>query len=267
MLLFQFTNWSDISIFTILDFTIVGIFIFIFFRAVKGTPAIHILIALLICSSFYFLTKQFDMPLLRLIFKTIIPASLIGLIVVFQPELRKFLINFGKNSPVGKNGFITKFLKSGTIENDEIFENTAEQIGKCLVYCVANKLGALIILLPNDTVEYTIDSGVKINGIVNSKLLESIFEKQSPLHDGAVVVQGDQILSARVVMPISDNTNIPVRIGLRHRAAIGATEHHDVLAIIVSEEKNTISYAYDGILQENQTLESMKKKIVEVMKG
>jgi diadenylate cyclase len=260
-------DFAKISLPHVVDVVIVLLLIFIFFRAVKGTPAVHILVALLICSMFYFFAKQFDMPYLRLIFKTIIPASIIGLIVVFQPELRKFLINFGKNSPVGKNGFITKFLKSANIDNDEAHELAAEQIGKCLVYCVANKLGALIILIPSSTTDYVIESGVQINGDINSKLLEAIFEKKSPLHDGAVVVQDNKILSARVVMPISDDTNLPVRIGLRHRAAIGATEHHDVLSIIVSEEKNTISYAYDGKLFENQQLDSIKKKIIEVLKG
>jgi uncharacterized protein (TIGR00159 family) len=267
LFLIQLPAWTSFSLFTVLDFTIVAILVLFFLKAFKSTPAINILIALLLCSSLYFLAKKFDMPLLRLLFKTIVPTGLIGLIVVFQPELRKFLINFGKNSPLGKNGFITKFFTSDISSIEQMQEITAEQIGKCLVYCVANKLGALIVLVPNSDVDYSIESGVQINGIISSKLLESIFEKQSPLHDGAVIVQGSQILAARVVLPITDDTNLPVRVGLRHRAAIGCTEHHDVLAIIVSEEKNKISYAYEGKLVENITLDDLKKKIIEVMKN
>jgi diadenylate cyclase len=260
--LIQWFDFSRISIFSVLDFLIVALFIFIFLRAVRGTPALQILIAILICSGIYLLTNMFNMPMLQSIFRTIIPAGLIGMIVVFQPEIRKLLIHFGKNSPLGKNGFITKFLKSDNIDSIDEQNHTAEQIAKCLVYCVANKIGALIILLPNKDVEYTIDSGVAINGILSSKLLESIFEKQSPLHDGAVVIQGNQILSAKVIMPVTSNTLLPVRVGLRHRAAIGASEHHDLLAIVVSEEKNTISYAQDGKLFENQSIDNIKKQVI-----
>jgi diadenylate cyclase len=267
ILLNQWLDFSNISVFTLLDFSIVGLFIFIFFRAVKGTPALQILIAILICAGIYLLTNNFRMPLLSAIFRTIIPAGLVGLIVVFQPEIRKALINFGKHSPLGKNGFITKFIRSENNEEIDQYNNTAEQIAKCLVYCVANKIGALLVLLPNNESDYTIDSGVAINGIISSKLLESIFEKNSPLHDGAIVIQGSQILSAKVVLPVSNNTLLPVRVGLRHRAAIGASELHDLLAIVVSEEKNTISYAHDGKLFENQTIDTIKKQVVLLMKG
>jgi diadenylate cyclase len=267
MLLNQWIDLSNISVFTLLDVSIVGLFIFIFFRAVKGTPAIQILIAILICSGIYLLTNTFHMPLLRTVFQTIIPTGLVGLIVVFQPEIRKALINFGKHSPLGKNGFITKFFRSESSDTIEEYNNTAEQIAKTLVYCVANKLGALIVLIPNNDTDYTIDSGVAIEGIINSKLLESIFEKNSPLHDGAVVLQGSQILAAKVVLPVSNNTFLPVRVGLRHRAAIGASELHDLLAIVVSEEKNTISFAHDGKLHENQTIENIKKQVVLIMKS
>ncbi len=265
VLLFDWPVWQNFSVFSVLDIAIVAIIIFVFLRVVRGTPATNIIIAIGICVLLYFFAKQFDMPLLRLVFSTIISTGLIGIVVVFQPEIRKFLINFGKHSPIGKNGFITKFLKSGTMVHPDGKEDIAEQIGKCLVYCVANKIGALLVLQATDADGQEMEGGIRIEGRVSSKLLESIFEKQSPLHDGAVVIQGGTIMAAKVVLPVSDNKNLPVRLGLRHRAAIGVTEHQDVLAIIVSEEKNTISYALEGLLYENQTLDAVKKRVMEMV--
>jgi diadenylate cyclase len=254
-------NCNEISFFTLIDFGIVGLIVFLFYRALKDTAAFNILIAIIISAILYTLAKRYNMPFLRLIFKTIISTGLVGIIVVFQPEIRKFLINFGKHSPIGKNGFITKFLNSSKEEDSENSEKNIEQIAKCLVYCVANKLGALIIVVHNKDLSYEVNSGIAIQGELSSKLLESIFEKQSPLHDGAVVVQNDVIVAARVVLPVSDNDNLPVRMGLRHRAAIGATEQHDLLAIIVSEEKGSLSFATEGKIYEHQSLDDIKDRL------
>jgi diadenylate cyclase len=265
MLLFTWPSFKYFTIPHIADVVIVLILVLILIRAFKGTPAINIILAMSICAGLFFVANYFDMPMLKNLFSGILNTGIIGLVVLFQPELRKFLISFGKNSPFGKNGILTKLLKTDKANGLIIENDTIDQISKCLVYCIANKLGSLIILLPTKMQEYEVSSGVQINGNVNSKLLESIFEKKSPLHDGAVIIQNNQILAARVVLPLSDDSNLPVRIGLRHRAAIGITESMEVLAIIVSEEKNTMSFAIDGKLHENQTLDKMKAKMYEFL--
>jgi len=100
---------------------------------------------------------------------------------------------------------------------------------------------------------------------VSAKLIESIFEKHSPLHDGALIIVGNKILAAKVILPVSENPNLPTRIGLRHRSAVGITEHSDNLAIIVSEERGTVSYAIDGVLTQDVSLEDLKVKLYEVL--
>ncbi len=267
MLLFELPFIGAVSPNAIVDFVVVTIIMLIVLRALKGSAALNIIFAIALCFGLNVLANKFKLPILQTLFRLIVSSGLIGVIIIFQPEIRKFLIKIGKYSPLGKNSIIQKIFKT---ENNNIYaidNDTIEQISKCIVYCVANKLGMLIVLIPSKETDYISDSGVAINSNVNSKLLEAIFEKQSPLHDGAVVIHNDTIIAARVVLQINEDSNLPVRLGLRHRAAVGTTEHTNWMALIVSEEKNTISYAYEGKLYENQTLDQIKAKMFNVVIG
>lgn len=248
-----------------MDILLVIVLLFQLYRTLKGTIAVNIFISLLGIYILFNVVKLVEMPFLTEILNRIISIGLVGLIVVFQPEIRKFLINIGKNSMLSKNGIITKFFQSSSLKKYIIEEDSIEQISKSIKYFLENKIGALIVICKSPNIDFDTNTGVLINGIVTSRLLESIFERNSPLHDGAVIIDKNTILAARIVLPITDATSIPSRVGLRHRAAVGASEHSDVLVIIISEEKNNISYAEDGKLITNVSLDQLKKKMYDAM--
>ena len=132
-------------------------------------------------------------------------------------------------------------------------------------HMMATQTGALIVISTTYRVKFDTASSIAIDGNISAKLIESIFEKNSPLHDGALIIVGNKILAAKVILPVSENPNLPTRIGMRHRSAVGITEHSDNLALIVSEERGTVSYAKDGQLVQNVSLEELKVKMYEVL--
>ncbi len=257
--------YSKLSFWEILDIVIVVLFLIQLYRTLKGSIAVNIFVGLLAIYILYSLIKFVEMPLLTEILNRIISIGLIGLIVVFQPEIRKFLINIGKTSPFSKNGLVTKFLQSSSLKKYEIEEDSINQISKAIKYFIDNKLGALIVISKSNKIDFDTNTGVVLNADVSGRLLESIFERNSPLHDGAVIIDKNTILAARVVLPITDATSIPSRVGLRHRAAVGASEHSDVLVIIISEENNSISYSENGMLTTDVNLDQLKKKMFDAM--
>ncbi len=257
--------YAKLSFWEILDIAIVLLLLIQLYRTLRGTIAVSIFTGLTGIYILYNIVKLVQMPLLTEILNRIISIGLIGLIVVFQPEIRKFLINIGKSTPFSKNGLLTRFLQSSSLKKYVIEEESIEQISKSIKYFLENKIGALLVICKSNNVDFDTNTGVIINGEVSSRLLESIFERNSPLHDGAVIIDKNSILAARIVLPITDATSIPSRVGLRHRAAVGASEHSDVLVVIISEEKNNISYAEDGKLITDVSLDQLKKKMYEAM--
>jgi diadenylate cyclase len=140
-----------------------------------------------------------------------------------------------------------------------------EEITEALTYLQDKKLGAILVIACSDRFEFDTNTGKMINGIVSSKLIESIFVKSSPLHDGAVLIDKDNLIAAGVVLPISDNSNLPANIGLRHRSGVGASEHSDVLVVILSEETGKFSISKSGNLFQDIRLEEVKKEMYKAM--
>jgi diadenylate cyclase len=253
--------FKSIKLINVIDFLIATVIVFLVLRTVRSSIAINIVVGLLSIYLLHFIVQAFKMPMLGNMLDKIVSVGLIGLIVVFQPEIRKFLISIGRNAPFRKNGLISKFMATPRELKTEEQDNTILQITKALVYCIKFKLGALIVVLKDENTEIESAGSVPINGTVSSKLIESIFEKTSPLHDGAIVINKNKIVSARTILPITDDTTLPSQAGLRHRAAVGASEYFDALIIIVSEEKNTISYAENGVLYADVNTNIIKQKL------
>ena len=205
------------------------------------------------------------MPLMSEILDRLVSIGLIGLIVVFQPEIRKFLIALGRRSPLGKNGFVSRLFQSNTLNKYIVEEEVIEEISEALSYLQDKKLGAILVIVRSSRFEFDTNTGKMINGTVSSKLIESIFVKTSPLHDGAVLIDKDNLIAAGVVLPISDNSDLPSTIGLRHRSGVGATEHSDVLVVILSEENSKFSIAKNGNLYQDIRLEDVKKEMYSAM--
>lgn len=191
--------------------------------------------------------------------------GLLALLVVFQPEIRKFLINLGRRSPLGKNGFITRLFQSNSLNKYLVEEDVIEAIVQSLKYFQEKKLGAILVIARSEKLEFDTNSGCVVNGNVSTKLLTSIFSKSSPLHDGAVLIDRDNLFAAGIILPISDSVELPGSIGLRHRSAVGASEQSDVLVVVVSEETGKISLASQGKLHLHVAMEEVKKEMFSAM--
>ena len=198
------------------------------------------------------------MELLSEILGQFIGVGVLAIIIVFQQEIRKFLLMIGTTSFQNQQNFLKSLIKS----KKEISLNIKEISNACISMS-KSKTGALIIITRNTELGSFEQTGEKINAPVNKGLLESIFFKNSPLHDGALIISKNKIVAARCILPISDQVKLPVYMGLRHRAAASLTEMTDALAIIVSEETGKISYLKQGRLKENidnQAIEDFLKR-------
>jgi uncharacterized protein (TIGR00159 family) len=230
------------------------------YKLVKGTVAIKIFLGILAIYLFWKIAAAFKMELLSEILGQFIGVGVIALIVVFQQEIRRFLLLIGNNSIFSsKNRRIFRLLQNNKDEKQKL--NTSQ-----LIIAAKNlsqtKTGALIVLdLHSELKVYTIN-GEKINAKISSSLLENIFFKNSPLHDGGVIIQHNEIKAARCILPVSDNQSFPSHFGLRHRSAAGVTEISQAVAIIISEETGKISFSKRGEIQHNVSLETLEKLIL-----
>ena len=246
-------EFLKLGIIEIIDISLVAILIYQLYKLIKGTVAINIFIGL---STIYLLWKivsAFNLQLLSEILGQFIGFGVIILAIVFQQELRKFLMMIGKGKII-KNKGIFKFNFS--IENDNNLKISI--ITQACKEMSQKKTGAIIIITQMDDLAVFCESGVEMNAEISVPMIESIFYKNSPLHDGAVIIRKNKIISARSILPVSNNNELPGRLGTRHRAAVGITEESDALAIIVSEETGEISYVKDGELFTRRSAEQLE---------
>jgi uncharacterized protein (TIGR00159 family) len=221
---------------------------------VKGTVAVNIFIGIIIIYLVWRVTEFLDMYMLHRIFDGFIKVGIIALIVVFQPEIRKFLLMVGSTNLSGRGKFFKKmkFLKTETETETDInaIVNACDKMGQ-------SKTGALIVLERNNNLDFLTNTGDEMNIKVTQPIIESIFFKNSPLHDGAVIIENNVVKATRVILPVSNEQNIPQRFGLRHRAAVGITEKTDAVAIAVSEETGQISYFKNGEFVMFETIQDL----------
>lgn len=231
------------SIIDVVDVILVALLLYHVYKLTKGTVAINIFIGIIIIYLVWELTNFLNMELLSNIFGGFMKVGIIALIVVFQPEIRKFLLMVGSTnfSKSGKFFKQFKFLKTETSD-----ETNVDAILAACIKMGNSRTGALIVFERNNNLDFLSASGDEMNIVVTQPIIESIFFKNSPLHDGAIVISNNIVKATRVILPLNNEKTIPKRFGLRHRAAIGVTDKTDALALAVSEETGTISYFKDG---------------------
>lgn len=206
------------------------------------------------------IVSAFNMRLMTNIMETVLDVGVIAVIVIFQPEIRKFLMRLGSrymNSKQGKailDRIIGKNRKSTNISGSDAVNNLAEACRKMS----EDKTGALIVIAHKASLEEIISTGDRIDAAIHRRLLLNLFFKNSPLHDGAVVISGERIVAARCTLPITERTNIPASYGMRHKAAIGITEETDADAVTVSEETGKISFVKGGIVTPIHNINELK---------
>ena len=250
-------DFIDFSILDILDILLVAVLLYYIYKLLKGTVAINIFIGIAFIFLIWKVTQALKMEMLSGILGYLLSGGVIALIIVFQQEIRKFLLMIGTTNFSSKRSFLKqlKFLQS-EIESEtdvDILVNSCSKLSK-------SKTGALIVIERTNNLDFLINSGDNMNASLNGALLESIFYKNSPLHDGATVIRDNFVVATRVVLPLS-NEKIPAHFGLRHKAAIGVTEKTDALCLLVSEETGEISYIKDGSFQMYKDFSDLKEKI------
>ena len=247
-------DFLKIGIIEIIDILLVAILIYQLYKLIKGTVAINIFIGLASIYLLWKLVSAFHLQLLSEILGQFIGFGVIILAIVFQQELRKFLMMIGQGKVIKNKGFFKfNFSKSHDNHlNSSVITKACEDMAK-------TKTGAIMIITQIDDLAVFCESGVEMNAVISVPMIESIFYKNSPLHDGAVIIRGNKIISARSVLPVSNSNELPGRLGMRHRAAVGITEESDAIAIIVSEETGEISYVKDGELFIKRTPEQLKQ--------
>ncbi|MBP3942511.1 diadenylate cyclase CdaA [Sphingobacteriaceae bacterium WQ 2009] len=248
--------FSGFRLFDIIDILLVAIIIYYVYSLIRGTIAVNILLGVALFYAIYLIVKQMQMRLLTEIFGGFIQVGSIALIVVFQQEIRRFLLHVGKNISMKRKKIIWSFF----LNKKEVAKDNSEHLKPIIEACRSmskSRTGALLVFSKYFDEEYYQSSGEFIDAHISKRLIESIFHKNSPLHDGAVVIVDFKIMTASCVLPLSDSEDLPLQFGLRHRAAIGVTEVSDAVAVVVSEETGEISFTKDGNVNMNISHEEL----------
>jgi len=252
-------DFLEISLLDIIDIVLVTILLFYLYKLLRGTVAINIFIGIVIIYLIWKLTDLLNMTVLSNLLGKFISVGFFALIVVFQQEIRKFLLLLGSTNITKNKGF-SKFFNFLKNQNETIITDINVIINSCKKMA-KSKTGAIIIIERENSLGFLKNTGDKNNIELTSQILETIFFKNSPLHDGAVIIKGNSIVASRIVLPVSDSDKIPKRLGLRHRAGIGITEKTDALAIVISEQRGKITFIKDGEFDEDISFQKLKSQI------
>ncbi|HIZ14687.1 MAG TPA: diadenylate cyclase CdaA [Candidatus Tidjanibacter faecipullorum] len=227
----------------ILDIVLVAMLMFYLYKVLKGSHAMSILSGILLLFVIYIVVNALNMELLSAIMSGLMSVGLIALVVIFQPEIRRFLQVIGNQSRSHQKTFLGRIFGFGG--NKSIDQTYIAPLVSACADMSASKTGALVLIKCEGSLQEIIDSGVTVDAVISPSLIKNIFFKNSPLHDGAMVIVGNRITAAKCVLP-STRSEVPLSFGMRHRAALGAAEVTDAIVVVVSEETGNISVAHNG---------------------
>lgn len=230
-----------LGLFDVLDILIVAFIFYQVYRLVKGTAAINIFAGIFTFYLAWLLVRAFNMQLISSILGQFIGMGVIALLIVFQQEVRRFLLLIGSKYNLQNIFNLESLFDKPTIKDD-----VSDAIVEACDRFSKSKTGALIVFAQNTELYNIAQTGVMIKAKVTDDLIENIFFKNSPLHDGAVIIADNKILAARCILPVSDKTDLPGSMGLRHRAALGISSMSDAYVVVVSEETGNITFVKDG---------------------
>jgi len=240
------------------DIILVALLIYYIYNLIKNTIAVNLFLGMVIILVIHWIVDALHMSLLSTIINQFMSVGIIALIIIFQPEIRRFLLLIGKNTFLQQNKAWWGYLfGSKNIERDNLI-----RIKPIIDACKSMKksrTGALMVFVKFYDDQFFANSCELIDSKISKRLLESIFQKYSPLHDGAVVISENKIKSASCILPLTDNDKLPPQFGLRHRAGIGVSETTDAVAVIISEETGEIAYAKQGRVRMNVSFGELEK--------
>jgi len=255
------TDFIDFSFIDVIDILLVALLLFYLYKLVRGTVAINIFIGIVIIYLIWKLTDLLNMDVLSNLLGKFISVGFFALIVVFQQEIRKFLLLLGSTNFTNRRNVVRyfKFLnqsKEASKINLNVLIDSCMEMSK-------SKTGAIIVLQKSNSLDFTLNENNRVQIKLTPQVLESIFFKNSPLHDGAILIENNNIVATRVVLPVSVSTSIPSRYGLRHRAALGITEKTDALVLVISEQTGKIVYVKNGVFFNVASPDSLKETLAQ----
>jgi len=256
-------GFMNIRIWDILDILIVAYFMYLIYKLLRGTIAFNIIIGVIILYAVWWIVNMLKMRLLVLLLGKFVAFGVIILIIIFQPEVRKFLLYLGNSTLKGRLAFLRRYFDKNFVVNEVNYKNLTE-IKNAILSFSRSKTGALIVFTSITDPVINEKNGVLIKGEISEELIKSIFNKCSPLHDGAMVIIDDKIYSASVILPISTREDIPTHFGTRHRAALGYSEISEGHVFVVSEETGKVSYAYGGKLYVDLSEDEIFEKLIKI---
>ena len=256
----KYLTWMNLPVINQIDIVEIVIIAFLLYNVlvwIKNTRAWMLFKGLLVILMFVLVAAVFQMNTILWIAEKTISVGVMALVIIFQPELRRAL------EQLGRKNFLTGWLsfEFGKNEVKKFSEKTINELVKACYEMGRVKTGALIVMEDSVMLTEYERTGITVDAIVTSQLLINIFEKNTPLHDGAIIVRGDRVVSATCYLPLSDNMELSKELGTRHRAAVGISEVSDSLTIVVSEETGNISVAIGGSLMRNLAADQLKAQL------
>jgi diadenylate cyclase len=250
-------NWTDI-----LDVFLVSILLYQIYFLVRGSIASRVFLGYLFVYVFYLVVKGLGLGLLTAILQYFMGVGAVALIVIFQQEIRRFLLIIGKSTIYTNNEFLKKILGSTVLD---LKNKNLKEIVDASKTIASNFNGALIVVNKRDDLGKFIETGELLDARVSKPLIVSLFNQYSELHDGAVIIVDGRLKAARCVLPVADGVDVPSSLGFRHRAAMGMSEATDAVIIVISEQTGKISLAVEGELLSNIPLAELESRIDEYL--
>ena len=245
----------------LVDILLTAYILYFVYQKFKGSTAMNIIVGVIIIYIIWMVVRALDMSLISAIMNNVASVGLFALVVVFHPQIRKFLLDLGNKSSLSNLLSIERIFHK-VIKQPADQLNISDIVKACDSFA-KRKVGALIVLPSHSDLSSIIETGERLDCNVSARILDAIFFKNAPLHDGAVIIVKGRIVAAKCVLPVSANMELPKKIGLRHRSGIGMSEVSDSLVIIVSEERGEISYSEYGGIVVDITPEQLSDKLKE----
>jgi diadenylate cyclase len=251
--IYKLANVLDLSsvsrvIILIADIAIVALIVYYCYRLIKQTRAEQIVKGVLILIGLLVIAKVFNMVILNFILTNVMTYGILLLIVIFQPELRNAFEKIGRS----------KIVDVFDMDNNILIKHSISEIVKAVEIMSLKKIGALIVIERNTNISEVLKEGINLSAKVSNELLQNIFMPRTPLHDGAVIIRGNEIVAAKCILPLASENDVEKNLGTRHRAAVGITEISDAIVVVVSEETGKISFAEAGKLKVDITGDTLK---------
>lgn len=253
-------GFLEITIVDIIDVTLVTILLSQAYKLIRGSLAIRVFLGFIFLYLLFLVVDAAGMELVTTILGQFMGVGVLAVIILFQQEIRKFLLLVGRTTALD-DGQLVKNIKGIWSPDKRAIRSDVTSIVDAAKVLSGSETGALIVLSRNSELKFYADSGDRMGAVISKRLLLSIFNKFSPLHDGAVIIYRNKIVAARCILPVTERDDIPAQFGLRHRAAIGMSEITDTLLIVVSEETGQISIVKQGSFVENLTAKELRAEI------